>query len=950
VEAAHPPGIAFRVLGAVEALRDGTPLPLGGPRQQALLALLLLEPGRSISADRLIDELWAGEPPDGAETTLRSYVSRLRSGLGGDAAITGTNAGYAIDVDPDRLDARRFEAEVRAAEAHLAERKARRAAAHVREALARWRGEPYGGLADVASLRSEADRLNELRIRAKELQFEVDLALGASADLVDELEAAVRDHPYREAFWRQLMLALYRAERQADALAAYHRARAALDDQLGLEPSEQLRALEAAILRHEVPPATPPEVHHNLPAPITSFVGREAELAEVGRLLARHRLLTLSGVGGVGKTRLATEAARAALDDFADGVWFVDLAPLSDASLVPALVGTVLQVREQAGVPPAEALIRQLRTSSLLLVLDNCEHVRAAGADLAARLLEACPSVKVLATSREVLRVPGEVDYAVPPLSLPMARDRASARGSEAVQLFLARARDSRPGLRDDDRTLETVARICSDLDGLPLGIELAAARARALSPDEIAERLRDRFRFLVSWRRLTSARHRTLREAMDWSYDLLESGEQRTLRALSVFAGGFTLDALSAVGFDGDESRALEALERLIEASLVSVDPSLEPTRYRILETVRQYGAQQLEEAGETADVRDRHARYYAGFAIDAWWPLRTSGLQAAWVARLAQERDNIRAAMTWSRDSGQHDQMLRMAEAVWWFWWIRGDLTEGRSLLTSSLDLATQSDEFIRGRASLGAAGLAWAQADYDVATTYGEVARKIFADLGNAIYEGSALNTLGLVAHGSHDQQRARALFEEALERYRVPGVDPDHAQRNTAVTTDNLGSVAHELHEDDLALQLYREARAINEARGDVEGVAMNDLHISILDAEAGRWLEARQRLAHALPVYRDASFLQYASETLEVASGMANHAGAPRTAAVLLGAAGRFREQSGTPPVPFMGDLRQRELALARAALGDSAMDAALDEGGRMPFEVAMDYATEFLAS
>ena len=309
-------------------------MAVGGPRQRALLALLAIQRGRVMAADHLIEELWAGDPPGGAETTLRSYVSRLRATLGDTAPIRGADAGYALEIEPERVDAARFERMVRDAERDLANRNVRRAASRLRGGLALWRGRAFGEVGGDGALAAEAVRLEELRLHGVELRVAADLALGASGELVDELEALVRAHPYREAFWRHLMLALYRSERQADALGAFHRARTALDEQLGIEPGDELQALEAAILRHEVPPATPPEVLENLPAPITSFVGREAALADVARLLTTSRLVTLTGIGGVGKTRLAIEAARSAVSDFPDGIVFVDLAPLADPSLV----------------------------------------------------------------------------------------------------------------------------------------------------------------------------------------------------------------------------------------------------------------------------------------------------------------------------------------------------------------------------------------------------------------------------------------------------------------------------------------------------------------------------------------------------------------------------------------------------------------------------------------
>jgi predicted ATPase/DNA-binding SARP family transcriptional activator len=941
--------ISFRVLGPVEAERDGELLPLGGARQRALLSLLLLEAGRSVGRDWLIDELWAGEPPDGADTTLRSYVSRLRTALGDGPSITATPAGYSADVDAERVDARRFERLIRDAESALARRNPGKARDLARDSLRLWRAAPFGELASDGALRVEAERLEELRLRAIELRLEAEIALGEGGAAVDELDALVRQHPFRERLWHHLMVALYRAGRQADALAAYKRARTELRQQLGLEPGEDLQELQRQILRHEVPPAASSTGGHMLPASLTTFIGRDVELVEIARLLRTSRLVTLVGVGGVGKTRLALEAARARALEHADGVVFVDLAPLTEPELLTSQVASALDIREQGGASPSERLARHLRDADLLLVLDNCEHLRTACAELVHELLSTCPGLRVLATSREVVGVPGEVDYVIPPLGLPDSAAQASAwRRSEAVQLFIARAREARPDLPDDDATIETIARICADLDGLPLGIELAAARARALSPAEIGDRLHDRFRFLVSWRRLATARHRTMREAMDWSYDLLDPEARRLLAELSVFVNGFTLEAIEEVSTGPAQDRALEVLELLVDASLVLVDQGAEPTRYRLLETVREYGAARLEATGASDDLRDRHARYFTAAAEAAWHPLRSSGVQAAWVARVDWDRDNFRAALTWSLDRGHFDQALRISESLWWYWWIRGELSEGRAWLQRSLAGATSSALLLRARGLLGSAGLGWAIGDTVGAEVAAQEAASLLDELGDHLQAGSARNTLGLLAYGRGDNARARELFEIAIAKYEAADVEPRIRQRNLGIAIDNLGSVAHDLGDDADARRRYEEARTINIELGDEEGVAMNDLHLAVLDAEAGDWPTARRRLLDSLALYRRVEFPQYAAECLECAAVVANGLGAPGEAAFVLGAASHMREPIGNPPVPFMARLREREAAVASTSLGAEAFRAAEAEGKAMPVAAAIDRALEFL--
>ena len=949
MEADQQHDVSYRVLGAVEAIREGHRLALGGRRQRALLALLLLQPGRPVSADRLIDELWAGEPPDAAETTLRSYVSRLRSALGPDVGLVGSADGYRLDAAPETIDSRRFEALIRSADEAFAGRRILDARAQLAAALELWLGRPYGELSGNGSLRNDAERLVELRLHAQERRLEADLELGLADELVDTLEAAVRDHPFRERLWRHLMLALYRAGRQADALGAYMRAREQLEDQLGIAPGEDLEELQLQILRHEVPAPRSPADRHNLPNSLTSFIGREAELERVVEGVRRRRLVVLTGVGGVGKTRLAVEAARRLLDEHPDGVWFVDLAPLTDADLLPRHLGSVLELREQAGIDPTDRIVAGLRDRELLLLLDNCEHLREAAAALAQRLLAAAGGIRILATSREVLGVPGEAEIAVPPLGLPASADAQSAGASEAVALLLERARAARSDLGTGDEALVVAAQIVKDLDGLPLAIELAAARARALSLGDIAARLDDRFRFLVSWRRLASSRHRTLREAMDWSYDLLGTDEQELLGRLSVFVGGFTLDLVANVCTDGDEAQALDLLEHLLDASLVVVETGSATTRYRLLETVRQYGAERLDAAGETVELRGRHARELARFAVEAWTPLRTAGVQNAWVERVAQERENLRAALAWSRDIGEFDQALRIAESMWWFWWIRGELTEGRAWLAESLAGAVSSDGNMRGRALLGAAGLAWAQGDLEAGERDADAARVVFEASGNRLHEGSALNTLGLIADGRGEIERSRQLFQAALDRFRAADVDPQMRDRNVATAIDNLGSASHALGEDTAAARYYEEALAINLAAGDSQGVAMNELHLATMAAESGRLDDARALLQRALPVYRAAGFVQYAAECLETVAMVANAAGDAGDAAFLLGASRRMRGDAGNAAVPYFERLRTDETAAARLVLGEAAANEVMDAGAAVPSDMAIDRALAYLA-
>ena len=922
--------IEFRVLGPIEVLRDGDNVSLGGPRQQALLALLLLESGRPISADRLADELWQGEPPDGAARTVPAYVSKLRSVLGADVPITSTIAGYSLLVPPDRLDSLRFERLAAEGREALARGAARRAAGRLRSALALWRGPPIAGLADDGALRAEAERLDELRLSAIEDRIEADLALGKAAELLEELEGLVGAHPYRERLWRQLMLALYRSERQSDALAAYRRARSLLDEELGLEPSVELQRLEQSILRHEVPAAQPPEERHNLPAPISSFVGRDKELADIERLLSEGRLLTLSGVGGVGKTRLALEAAAKAVPESVDGVYLVDLSALSEPALVARQIAGVLEIRELPGSPFAELLAAQLRDLDLLLVLDNCEHLLEASAELCQRLLNACPRLRILATSREALGVPGEIDYPVQPLLLPSpGADLDEVRASEAVRLFLARANESHPLQTVSGEALSTAAQICRDLDGLPLAIELAAARVKAFSFDEIASRLADRFQFLVSWRRLTPARHRTLTAAIDWSYELLSEAERELFDRLSVFAGAFSLAAAAAVCLDGDDDSAVDLIEHLVNASLVVAIERDGEMRFLFLETVRQFAAERLGEREATVDLRRRHAEHFLAVAEAATVGLQRSDVR--YLERLGRDPDNLRAAHAWIRDEGEAEHQLRFAKALWWFWFVKGELSESRAWLDSALESGKAGDPGLRAHVLEGAAGLAWAQGDLGRAWELAEAALPLFAQVGDRRGEAACTNTLGLVALSREDFGTAETLFERYRELAGELG-DELGGRQAVARAIDNLGSVA--LDQGDLvqATERYEAARQLNRDEGDREGVAFDELHLSLVAIEAGRYDDAAALLGGALRVYREVGFARYAAECLEGIAAVARARGDATGAAQLLGAAVQMRERTGNPAGGTGARIREREMAATRAELGEPDFAAALAEG------------------
>jgi predicted ATPase/DNA-binding SARP family transcriptional activator len=918
--------VDVRLLGPVQALLAGTEVALGGPRQRALLALLATRAGKAVGFDHLVDELWDGDPPDGAETTLRSYVSRLRSAFGDAVAIRTAENGYVIELDPEQVDAARFERLIRDAESDRRGNNLRRAAHQAREALELWRGRPFGELAASGALSAEADRLEEVRLHALELRLEADLGLGASSEIVDELEALVRAHPYREAFWRQLMLALYRAERQGDALAAYHRARAALDEQLGIEPGEELQALEAAILRHEVPAAAPPEQRHNLPEPLTQFVGRAAELATAAELLASHRFVTLTGVGGVGKTRLALEVARRAIGDHVDGVFLVDLAPVVDAARVASAIGGPIGVQEQPRQSPLEALTAAIRDRRLLLVLDNCEHLAAPVADVVTHLLQASPGLRILATSREILGGPGEVDLAVQPLALPRSDDPEAIRSSDAVQLFLQRVREARPSVREDAAALATAAKICADLDGLPLAMELAAARARALSLAEIASHLADRYRFLVSWRRITPARHRTLREAMEWSYQLLAPAEQELLAATSVFAGGFTLRAAAEVCLEGDEDAALAGLQRLVEASLLIADTGVEPTRYRLLETVRQYAAEMLGDRRPATEAR--HTEWVIGLIRGAI-PDSTKPIPASTYELFDAELDNIRAAIRRASDDPDPASEFEIVSKLWKYWWVRGLLAEGRAVTEGAAERRGLVLTPAGIRTIRAAANLAWTMGEADRAEVLGEQARAAAVELGELTEEMSALNLLAIIHRVRGATDTGLPLYDRAIELATSVG--------NRELETMYRGNRAAMLLDANRVDEARAELESVLAYRlpeGRTDGVGVVRLNLGQAELQAGNLDAALEHFLEAIACYRVVGFKSRIANAVQGVAAVEIRTGRVEAGVRRLGAAAAMLGETGWAA----GDspLEAAAVEAARVALDDDAFQGLFDAGRADP--------------
>jgi len=1129
-ETSGEPVVEFRILGPLEVVHEGRTLPLRGSRERAVLAVLLLSANHVVSVDRIIEELWAGRPPDGAVTAIRVFVSRLRKALrhpGVDEVVFTKPPGYVARVAPGAVDAGRFEALT--AEAHERTRRGDHDAAArlLREALSLWRGAALVDVAEGPGLRAEAARLEEARLTVLEERIDADLALGCHVQLVGELEALTLSHPLRERLWSQRMVALYRCGRQPEALRAYQELRRILGEELGLEPSSSLSSLEGAILRQDpdlgawaadragrsarstTPPitfvfsdiesstrrwegdpaamakdlalhdellrkayeaaggevfshtgdglcaafasaaaafdaaiagqralhqaewsshpglrvrmaihagaserrdgnyfgpplnraarllavasggqtlcsqvavdlvgsdlspvmtlvdlgehrladlaqpervfqVTDPElpgtfpplrslgiVRHNLPGMLSAFVGRAVECDELGNLVKQSRLVTLVGVGGAGKTRLAVQVGESALGIFPDGVWFIDLSPLRNDNLLASTVAATLRLAP-VGIEGPDRVLEHvcacLAAKRMLLIFDNCEHLIWPTARVIHAILAGCPQVTVIATSRETLGLPGEVTWRVPPLSLPPAEatEPRDLAGSDAVWLFLERGRAARPGFALATGNVKLVAAICRRLDGIPLPIELAAARLRAFSLERIAAGLDDCFRILTGGPRTAVSRHQTLRAALDWSYGLLDADEAGLLRSLAVFPASFDVEAAEAIA--GAIPDAAGVLARLVDKSLLVATDDQDEIRYRLLEPVRQYAAEQLRLLGEEQAARRRHHDHFRS-VVQGWeaavrsplnWPLH----------EVAPEADNLRVALEWAWDEGDTAAALAFvaAQSQLWLWggrfegcnwcervvddarrrgirlpWlVLADLgymlaTFGRADPTTSEALLEEAVAAAEGDPA-GVASAQWALGSFQVAVGKVDEARAVlqaavseFSRLGDAEGIGWAEHDLGWVDVAGGDLSGARRHFERAADlatrRQLGPWLTP-HALAAAAP----LAALHDHQRGLDLANQAVTAARPLPTPLILVMTLARSAETAILADQHP----EAVPVLRELLTLVRDLHARRWTGDALEMAAVVAAEHHCDDQAAELFGSATALRDALGEP--------------------------------------------------
>ncbi len=687
---------------------------------------------------------------------------------------------------------------------------------------------------------------------------------------------------------------------------------------------------------------------NNLPLQLSSFVGRERELAEVMRLLEDARLLTLTGSGGCGKTRLALAAGELA-EGFEDGIWLVELASLANSSLVPQAVASVLGAREQPGRSLTETLSTHLRTRRLLLVLDNCEHLIEACADLAVALLRSCLELRILATSREVLGIVGEVAWPVPPLSLPDLRHVPEVERLpryESARLFVERATAVKPEFLLTERNAPAVAQVCYRLDGIPLAIELAAARAKVLSVEQMANRLDDCFGLLADGGRTAMPRHQTLHATMDWSHELLPAQEQILFRRLSVFGGGFTLEAVETVcaGEDLERAEVLGLLSHLVDKSLVMVREEGDEARFGLLETVRQYGREKLDESMEEDEARRRHAEYYVDLAEEAERELSGPD-QARWLTRLKSEHDNLRAALSWSLgERGDAEPGVRLAAALWPFWFARGYVSEGRRWLDSAISQSGPTATAARAKALSGAGWLAAFQDDYGVAKVLIEEGLALYRELGDKEGVASSIAYLGFVAVlGQRDDVPVATLLEEA-KAFR-----PELRDRRTVAYLLVLeGLVALNLGDLEQTVALHEEGLALYREVSDALGVVACLTNMGLVTLAQGDHGRATRLLRESLISAWDLDHKLYIQYSIVGLAGVAASQGWPIRAARLWGIAEGMSETYGTQFPPAVRSLIDYEgrVAAVRSQLDEAAWTAAWAEGRAMSPEQAAEYALE----
>jgi predicted ATPase len=995
--------VEVRLFGPLQVTSDGAgAVTLSSARERALLALLAVNTQQTLTSDELIDSVWGDELPADPKHALQSAMSRLRRTLRsvGDGNVVVTDSsGYRL-ADGVDTDISRFCSLLDHARSVI-EDDPEGARDLFEEAIALSTQRPLTDFAYDDWALPHIAALTEARSVALGDRIELDLRLGRSREVVSELQRLVAEQPLRERFRAQLMVALYRSGRQDAALAEFAEAGRKLGEELGVEPSTELKRLEQAILDQDPeldleldrraasgagrPPA---QRRDNLPVQLTSFIGRSADLVALEDLAGEQRLLTLTGPGGTGKTRLAIKLAGHMRDRYPDGVWFVDLATISSDNQVWPAIGSVRGVREQETGDLAAVVTRHIGSDRALLILDNCEHVVVGAASATERLLIECPKLQVLTTSRERLKAAGEVVWPVAPLRVPEASSTVTSEdlaGFDAAGLFVERLTAMDPAFVLDDLTAPAVVKICQSVEGIPLALELAAARAAALGVVEVSELLGDRLDLLEGGRRVATGRHRTYEATVRWSYDLLETRQQQFFRSLAVFRGGFDMVAAERVS-----SAAADAVPtlvaRLSEASLIARDTAAATAgRYRMLEPVRQAAAKLLVETGEDAVARAAHCAHYTEMASRASRGLRSPD-QASWTSMVHAENANLVAAFEHSTAVGDAETALTIASALAPSMQVRGQLTEGRRLVTEAVDMGTGPNG-MRATALTDLAHLSFFQCDYSQMADYAdqalalvdpdaapastaealaarglaalkhrdraqahqllERALHLYQQAGDSWGAASALSYLGLVSLDEGDLPSARRHFEASLERLRNRGESWVAAFAMCA-----LGNLARVAGGTDLAESLLTEAFSMSQRIDDEWGIARAEAFLARLRIDQGELPTAAPLLTNALERFVRMGDREDTALCLEGIANLAAAAGDSEPAAELLGAAEHLRGSVvpafSTANLDYLGYDTVRDQL--KGTLGAGRFDDSLQRGSALSGRDAIALARRHAAT
>jgi predicted ATPase/DNA-binding SARP family transcriptional activator len=974
----HPP-VALRLFGPMEVRIGDLPLPrLRSRKGSWLLAILALRGGRPVDRDWLAGTLWPDSDEVHARRSLRQTLHDLRNALGNESERLASDGlrTLRLDLSGATCDALIFEQLVnRGDEEGLG------------QAVSLYCGPLLEDCSEDWAVEARA-RFEQLCIRALEMLASSARSCNDFHREATALQSAARLDPYREDLLRPLMSALAAAGNQASALTAFRQFRAMLARELAGEPAAETIAVfqeiqqrarlgpaarpagspdeAAALPPHSVPPA------FRLPIPLTPLIGREQDVQGVEDNLGRFRLVTLTGTGGVGKTRLAIQVAHNVEADGSSPIIFLDLAPLATPDL---LVDTMRTACGVAGGPSHDAweeVYEALGARRLLLVLDNCEHLRDACRAMADRLLSRCAALSILATSRHVLGLPGEAVFRVSPLAVPALDSGGAVRIEQigpvsslsqyaAVKLFADRASSAEPSFSLAPRNVIAVAQICCRLEGLPLAIELVAARSSAAPVLEIAARLADRFRLLlgpgIGAGTSAQSRHETLKACIDWSFDLLTEGEQALLSRMSIFAGGWTLDAAEAICADASvpEWSILELLTSLVDKSLVTYQPHRD--RYRMLETIREYAMGRLRDDRADPNLAGRFVSYYTEFAEEADNAL-TGPDQVAWLNRLESEHDNLRAAMATANDSVRRrpdsdesadgvppDGGLRLAAALGHFWWVRGFLREGRARLEAALESGPRTGRQ-RARALNQAGTLVLRHGDYSAALEFYSASLAINRQAAEPGPIASVLNNLGMVAYVSQEYSESWRYYSESLDLRREIG-----DRWAIAASLNNLGTVAYRLRNYEQATTLYGESLDIRRELGDSQGIAGSLNNLAAIAIEREDYAAAREFQRSSLPIRQELGDRQGIAGSLEALAecawrlpGNATENERAAFAAALLGAAEAVREQVGAPLLPDEREAVERITTDLMLALGPPAWEQERARGRMLDLAAAIGLA------